>query len=459
MSNLDFSETGRSELPIPSLKIAVEGCCHGSLEVIYNTLEKTCESRGWTVASLDFLIICGDFQAIRNERDLNCMSVPRRYRNIGDFHRYYSGERKAPVLTLVIGGNHEASNYLSELYYGGWLAPNIYYMGAVNVLRYGPLRIAGLSGIFNNADYRKPHHERLPYDRNEIRSVFHVRECDISKLLQLHFPVDIGISHDWPRRVEWFGDYQKLFTDRPSFLESAKMDHLGSAPAEQVMNLLRPKYWFSGHMHVKYSAVVQHKRHVVEDIFKDLALSDELLAQLPKSMFRASPKEKKSASKSIPPNIKNTVTHFLALDKPGLNREFLELLEVDSCSNDGNISTKPYMQRTPEGKFALHYDEEWLSILRSCDKAPFIENASADEELENLHWIETNISAKGLLKVPENFEKHAPIYDPEDKVDANEQPCEFPNVQTEEFCRMLQIQNEFSVVENGMEGDDYIVFE
>lgn len=43
--------------------------------------------------------------------------------------RYYSGEKKAPVLTLVIGGNHEASNHMQELPYGGWLAPNIYYFG------------------------------------------------------------------------------------------------------------------------------------------------------------------------------------------------------------------------------------------------------------------------------------------------------------------------------------------
>lgn len=43
--------------------------------------------------------------------------------------RYYSGEKKAPILTIFIGGNHEASNYLQELPYGGWVAPNIYYLG------------------------------------------------------------------------------------------------------------------------------------------------------------------------------------------------------------------------------------------------------------------------------------------------------------------------------------------
>ena len=43
--------------------------------------------------------------------------------------RYYSGEKTAPVLTVFIGGNHEASNYLQELPYGGWVAPKIYYLG------------------------------------------------------------------------------------------------------------------------------------------------------------------------------------------------------------------------------------------------------------------------------------------------------------------------------------------
>lgn len=48
--------------------------------------------------------------------------------------RYYSGEKKAPVLTVFIGGNHEASNHLQELPYGGWVAPNIYYLGRVRPL-------------------------------------------------------------------------------------------------------------------------------------------------------------------------------------------------------------------------------------------------------------------------------------------------------------------------------------
>ena len=35
------------------------------------------------------------------------------------------------MLTIFVGGNHEASNHLQELPYGGWVAPNIYYLGKV----------------------------------------------------------------------------------------------------------------------------------------------------------------------------------------------------------------------------------------------------------------------------------------------------------------------------------------
>lgn len=49
-------------------------------------------------------------------------------------YRYYNGEKVAPILTIFIGGNHEASNYLQELPYGGWVAPNIYYLGYAGII-------------------------------------------------------------------------------------------------------------------------------------------------------------------------------------------------------------------------------------------------------------------------------------------------------------------------------------
>ncbi|KAG8157441.1 hypothetical protein KVR01_012825 [Diaporthe batatas] len=446
-----------------SFKIAVEGCCHGSLNEIYTALESKCRSRGWTIEDIDFLIICGDFQAVRNERDLNCMSVPRKYRQLGDFHQYYSGNKRAPVLTLVIGGNHEASNYFSELHYGGWLAPNMYYLGAVNVIRYGPVRIAGLSGIFHRGHYDKPHHESLPYDRDEIRSVYHVRRCDISKLLDVRSAVDIGLSHDWPRRVEYFGDCETLFAERPHFLKSAMADNLGSEPAEQVLNHLRPRFWFSGHMHARFRATVEHDRDAKGDFFQGLPVPTELQQQLP----RAVRTWKKPRGR--PPGITNTTTHFLALDKPGPDDgEFLELLEIESCWDVDDPAVAPYLPKTPGERFSLHYDEEWLAIVRATDgtaemSGPSLvghmgpaDAARRDDADEARSYVRENVTAKGLLRIPDNFKAHAPKYEGPDTAHSDEQPCEFPNSQTEAFCELLGITT--TREDDTASGDEFVVF-
>lgn len=181
--------------------------------------------------------------------------MPAKYRQMGDFHQYYYGTKTAPYLTVFIGGNHEASNYLFELYYGGWVAPNIYYLGAANIIKLGPLKIAAMSGIFKEHDYAKPHYERLPYSEGNLRSIYHQREIDVRKLLAYRSQVDIGLSHDWPNQIEWLGDHQSLFRRRSYFLEDALNGQLGSKPAKSVMDRLRPPHWFSAHMHYKYTAL------------------------------------------------------------------------------------------------------------------------------------------------------------------------------------------------------------
>ena len=243
---------------VSGVRLAIEGCGHGTLHDIYASITEACQQKGWP--GVDLLIIGGDFQSVRNAYDLNCVSMPARYRSMCDFHEYYSGQRTAPYLTIFVGGNHEASNYLFELYYGGWVAPNIYYMGAANVLRFGPLRIAAMSGIWKGYNYRKPHHERLPYNESDMKSVYHVRELDVRKLLQIRSQVDIGISHDWPKGVEWKGNWKQLFRFKKHFEEDARSGQLGSVAAQTVMNLLRPKWWFSAHLHCKYAAVVEHEQ-------------------------------------------------------------------------------------------------------------------------------------------------------------------------------------------------------
>lgn len=44
------------------------------------------------------------------------MACPKKYLEMGSFYKYYTGEKIAPCITIFIGGNHEASNYLREMY-------------------------------------------------------------------------------------------------------------------------------------------------------------------------------------------------------------------------------------------------------------------------------------------------------------------------------------------------------
>ncbi len=44
--------------------------------------------------------------------------------------------------------------------YGGWVAPNIYYLGYGGVVDIGGLRIAGLSGIYKKYNYLKGNYFR-----------------------------------------------------------------------------------------------------------------------------------------------------------------------------------------------------------------------------------------------------------------------------------------------------------
>jgi hypothetical protein len=40
-------------------------------------------------------------------------------------------------------------------YYGGFVAPNIYFLGFAGVVQFGGIRIGGLSGIYKDHDFHK----------------------------------------------------------------------------------------------------------------------------------------------------------------------------------------------------------------------------------------------------------------------------------------------------------------
>ena len=332
------------------MRIAVEGCCHGELDKIYAALAHLEKVEN---VKVDLLICCGDFQAVRDARDLECMSVPDKYKTLGTFHRYFRGERRAPVPTLFIGGNHEASNYLWELYYGGFVAPDVYYLGHSGVVRFGNLRVGGLSGIFKGNDYRRGHYERPPYKRGgEVKSAYHVRQFDVDKLRSVREPIDVFLSHDWPRGISRYGDQADLIRKKRFLADELRDNSLGSPPAEELLHALKPRYWFSAHLHVKFAAMVRHGD--------------------------------------------GSATRFLALDKCLPRRDFMQIVDVPD--------------RDPTGGFAL--DREWLSILR-CEHgrhsvtrhpAPPRPDPTAFKSrlAEHRAWVDGNVGESQLA--PPGFE-------------------------------------------------------
>ncbi|XP_028992772.1 lariat debranching enzyme [Betta splendens] len=382
------------------MKVAVEGCCHGELDKIYETIAYLENKEG---VKVDLLLCCGDFQAVRNEGDMKCMAVPAKYRTMQTFYKYYSGEKKAPVLTIFIGGNHEASNHLQELPYGGWVAPNIYYLGYAGVVRCRGIRIGGLSGIFKSHDYRKGHHEFPPYNPETLRSAYHIRNIDVFKLKQIQMPIDIFMSHDWPRGIYYYGNTEELLRKKRFLRQEVESNTLGSPAAEELLAHLQPSFWFSAHLHVKFAAVMKHP---------------------PKG--NAAPR----------------VTKFLSLDKCLPYRDFLQIVDV------------PERPGSTEG---LEYDPEWLAILKSTNSlqrtTPHPWNPPENNGLHE-QWdfraskagmMQVVEDLNGELSIPDNFSQTVPPYDP-NKPQPYVAPSYNSNPQTTELCATLGLTDIYAQV-------------
>ncbi|KAI1258709.1 lariat debranching enzyme, C-terminal domain-containing protein [Xylariaceae sp. FL1019] len=426
------------------VRVAIQGCGHGQLNTIYKSVQGAALKRGWD--TVDLVIVGGDFQAVRNAADLTVMAVPMKYRKLGDFPEYYSGRSKAPFLTVFIGGNHEAISHMWELAYGGWVAPNIYYFGFANVLRLGPIRIAGMSGIWKGPDhYHTPHSERLPFSHDDIKSFYHVREFDVRKLLQVKEQVDICLSHDWPEGIEDYGDAETLFKQKPHFRQSSMRGNFGNPAATHVLDRLRPAHWFSAHMHCKFTALKQHS--AVSNKLSAGNIEEEDLFR-PEAMLLASPDKMADSSKipgqPVPSSVFNTETQFMALDKCQPEAEHLELRYI--------MPLVPPRSKISSCNFKLEYDPEWLAITRVFHPHLTIGDPDADnpvDEGEEAYaemisrervWVDKHVVDEGKLMVPENFTITAPVHKPEDPSTTNHQPKAYTNPQMVAFCELLDIQ-------------------
>ncbi|KAJ7198801.1 lariat debranching enzyme, C-terminal domain-containing protein [Mycena pura] len=473
------------------MKVAVEGCCHGELDNIYSQI-RALESRN--NYKVDLLLICGDFQAIRNHQDLQCMAVPDKYKQLGGFYKYYNGEKKAPVLTLVIGGNHEASNYMWELYHGGWLAPNIYYLGEAGCVRVNGIRIAGASGIFKSHDFPRGHYEKMPYDRSTIRSIYHIREYAVRKLSLLSPHPQVFLSHDWPQFITGHGDLQSLLKRKPFLGNDIRSGQLGSPPLLNLLRTLQPDWWFSAHLHTRFEACVVHdeltavgeggseairdpNEIVIDENIDDPPASDPA-ATTPAPQAVNNPDEITLSDLEdevvtppppMPPlshgsqrwtrpiaRIGQRMTNFLALDKCGPKRQYLEVIDIPSSS-----PTEPLLADTNKAELParLTYDPEWLAISRAFhpllsleynqgmfpleDKARALVTEARTWIADDLRVREPGLDLEDLeISQVQEFAMTAPGPGLEETMGGKRaQPPWYTNPQTVKFCELAGVVN------------------
>lgn len=70
------------------------------------------------------------------------------------------------------------------------------------------------------------------------------------------------MSHDWPRGIYHHGNVEELLRYKEHFRKEISDNSLGSRPAEDLIKKMKPQYWFSGHLHVKFAALLDHKVNI-----------------------------------------------------------------------------------------------------------------------------------------------------------------------------------------------------
>lgn len=390
------------------LRIAVQGCCHGELQTIYSEITKRCYAQNEPLP--DLLLVLGDFQSLRSTQDFDSISIPPKYIKLGDFHKYYDGTLVAPIPTLFIGGNHENMRHLMSLPYGGYAAENIYYAGFSNCLIFQSVKIGCLSGIYKWFDFEKP---RPSYNslesnglwRDSVRSLYHVRKEDVLPLFMLH-GVNIFMSHDWPCGIVKHGNLTKLLQKKPFFKQDVQRGKLGSEVNWQLLKHLKPSWWLSAHLHVKFEAQMVHTDKRRPSTTNDTSLDRKKSKQnkdeidldldLEENDEEEEEKEEKEREKNTDANpsrtpVERKSTKFLALDKCVKHRQFLDIIEVDVDEEHPTYSPDhPKLYWDPEFIASLRYLKSNVPAQNKLDKIDFeaLARARGEVKSDTVDWTE-----------------------------------------------------------------------
>ena len=167
-------------------------------------------------------------------------------------------------------------------------------------------------------------------------------DCILFQLSKPH----IFLSHDWPASIEHHGNLGDLLRRKPFFKDDVRNGALGSPPLFELLKTLKPDWWFSAHLHVKFEATYLHTGDTLPDLLPnpieknpdEISICDEddeqILSKYTKPpVGNLNPDEIKLDDEEedvapvpvAPPPCKRT--NFLALDKcvPNSRRQFLEV--------------------------------------------------------------------------------------------------------------------------------------
>lgn len=212
--------------------IFVLGDVHGHHQKAIRLVEDAARERG---VSIDLILQVGDFNVSMSEADAASIPCPQKYRGAGDFARYHE---RYPAEVVFIGGNHEPARITAAIPNGGLVAPRVHYLGRAGVVERFGLRIAGVSGNYSPVWFRRP---IAPLDVEPYankKQMLYTREPDVERLLA-EPPVDILLMHTWPRSL-WAGTGGS----------QRNPAGVGYAEGDLLLEHLRPRYCFLGHMHV-----------------------------------------------------------------------------------------------------------------------------------------------------------------------------------------------------------------
>ncbi|CAE6502956.1 unnamed protein product [Rhizoctonia solani] len=240
------------------------------------------------------------------------------------------------------------------------------------------------------------------------------------------------MSHDWPVDITQYGDVAALLKYKPTFRSDIEKGELGSPPMMDLLQSLRPRYWFSAHMHCKFEAFVNHGPESAESGSKVNPHGES------GTVVASASAEKLKDTQPLP----NKSTYFLALDKCLPKRPYMHILDLNPVTPGSDLETSPPI---------LTFDREWLAISRALH--PYLSTRRQQPSLppvwdmariiqESQLWVDENVGEREIRNVQE-FTRTAP-----GPVNTNprppnnlQPPPSYRNPQTEAFCAMLGLDN------------------